>query len=64
MLRASYLLSQTVNKSMVLSLPLDMSHNWLLQRTRTDTDTELQQTRDRDTIGQGSGSDIINLFYY
>ena len=49
---------------MVLSLPLDMSHNWLLQRTHTDTDTELQQTRDRDTIGLGSGSDIINLFYY
>ena len=34
-MRASNLLSQTVNKSTVLSLPLDISHNWLLQRTLT-----------------------------
>jgi hypothetical protein len=25
----------------VLSLPLDISHNWLLQRTHTDTDADL-----------------------
>ena len=37
-LRASNLLSQTVNKSTVLSLSVDISHNWLLQRTHTDTD--------------------------
>jgi len=36
--RASNLLSQTVNKSTVLSLPLDISQNWLLQRTLTDTE--------------------------
>ena len=35
-MRASNLLSQTVNKSTVLSLPLDISHNWLLQRTLTE----------------------------
>jgi hypothetical protein len=58
-LRASKLLSQTVNKSTVLSLPLDISQNWLLQRTRTDTDISqnwlLQRTRtdtDIDNIQQ------------
>jgi hypothetical protein len=37
-LRDSNLPSQTVNKSTVLSLPLDISQNWLLQRTLIDTD--------------------------
>ena len=37
--RASNLLSQTVNKSTVLTLPLDISQNRLLQRTLTNTDT-------------------------
>ena len=37
-LRDSNLTSQTVNKSTVLSLPLDISQNWLLQRTLIDTD--------------------------
>jgi hypothetical protein len=31
---------QVVNKSTVFSLPLDISQNWLLQRTHTDTETE------------------------
>ena len=38
MLRASNLLSQTVHKSTVLSLPLDIIQNWLLQRTHKDTE--------------------------
>jgi hypothetical protein len=42
-LRASNLLSQTVNKSTVLSLSVDISQNWLQQRTHTDTDTDHQQ---------------------
>ena len=36
MLRASNQPSRIVNKSTVLSLPLDISQNWLLQRTLTD----------------------------
>ena len=47
MLRASNLLSQTINKSTVLSLPLDISQN--LVSTLTDTVTETN-----DLSSQGS----------